>query len=362
MTLLAYAWTNRVERLDKLIVVCALSVAFFGVRGGIGTIIQGGVNRVFGPDDTMIGDNNDLGVALTLFLPLLFYIRQRYAGTFLKWPVLVVIGLTFIGVLFTYSRGALLGISAMALMLWLRSRQKAFVAVLIIVGMIGVYNFAPSEWFDRMRTIETYQTDESAEGRLYMWQLSWDMALRSPIVGAGFHWGFAPSTVNRLLSGADLPRLTRARAPHSIWFEMLSSHGFPGLILFLAILCDAILNARWLVRESRGHPALEWANNLGRMIQVSIIGFVAGGSFATLALYDGLYAVVIIAAAARVVVARQLIDEDLARPNEAADAAHPFVYAHRTGVSHLSVETVIASDHAPQFETCQARPLYCVRC
>lgn len=306
MTLVAYAWTDRVERLEQLIVVCALSVTFFGVRGGLGTIMHGGVNRVYGPDDTMIGDNNDLGVALTLFLPLLFYMRQRYTQTYFKWPLLGVIGLTFIGTIFTYSRGALLGISAMGLMLWLRSRQKTFVAVLIVVGLVGVYEFAPPEWFDRMHTIETYQDDESAESRLYMWQLSWEMTLLRPIVGGGLHWGYAPATVNNMLSNSGLPPLTRARAPHSIWFEMLGSHGFPGLILFLAILWNVLLNAHWLVRQSRGRPGFEWADNLGRMLQVSIIGFLVGGSFATLAMYDGFYAVVVIAAAARAIVVREL--------------------------------------------------------
>jgi hypothetical protein len=90
---------------------------------------------------------------------------------------------------------------------------------------------------------------------------------------------------------------------------MVGDHGFPGLALFLAILLSAAIDARWLVRCARQRPDLAWAGNLGRMLQASLIGFAAGGSFVSLAFYDGFYAIVIIAAAARRVVATELANE-----------------------------------------------------
>ncbi len=308
MTLVAYMLTNTRERLDQLILVCALSIAFFGAKGGLFSVLTGGVNHVLGPSDTQIADNNDLGVALTVFLPLLFYVRERYAITHpsLKWPLLGLIGLTFLGDIFTYSRGALLAISAIGGMLWLRSRQKLWLAVLILIAAVGVWNFAPEKWFDRMGTIQTYQEDELAESRLYLWQLAWEMALKHPITGGGFHWSYDPAAVNRELSDSGLPRLTRSRAPHSIWFQMLGDHGFVGLAIFVAILASMAVDTQWLIRRSRNEPDLAWANNLGRMLQVSLVGYCVGGTFVTLAMYDGFFAVVLIAAAARRVVATEL--------------------------------------------------------
>lgn len=313
MTIVAYTLTTTRLRLDQLIVVCTLSIAFFGFKGGVFSLLfSGGTARIYGPDGTMIGDNNDLGVALTMVLPLLFYMRDRYRQPFLKWPFLALIGLTFLGDIFTYSRGALLALFAMGAMLWWRSRRNVSMTLLIAVAAFGVWSYAPEEWFARMGTIESYQADASAESRLYLWHLSWAMALKRPITGAGFHWSNNPASVNQQLSGSGLLPLTRPRAPHSNWFEMLGDHGFVGLAIFIAILISTARDASWLVRHSRGNPDLEWANTLGRMLQASLVGYCAGGSFATQAMFDGFYAVVIIAAAARRIVAAEITPRDAA--------------------------------------------------
>lgn len=62
MTIVAYTLTTTRLRLDQLIVVCTLSIAFFGFKGGVFSLLfSGGTARIYGPDGTMIGDNNDLG-------------------------------------------------------------------------------------------------------------------------------------------------------------------------------------------------------------------------------------------------------------------------------------------------------------
>ena len=325
MTLVAYTLTTSRERLEQLIAVCALSIAFYGLKGGVFALLHAGNYRVYGPGNSMIGDNNELGIALTIILPLLFYLLQRHRQSYWKWPMRGLIGFTLLGDFFTYSRGGLLAICAMIGMAWLRSRHKLTSAALAVLFAAAVWNFAPSQWVGRMETIQNYHQDNSAEQRLYMWRLAWAMTLRHPIIGAGFNWSFAPADVNRQLtgqgfhwpfggdpaiqlplSGQDLPPLINPRAEHSIWFEAISSHGFPGLILFVGILLSAMIDARRLVRMARAGPDLAWADGLGRMLQASLVGFAVGGTFASLEFYDGIYAVVIVAAAARRVVAGEL--------------------------------------------------------
>jgi putative inorganic carbon (HCO3(-)) transporter len=312
MTLVAYALLNSRERVERLIIVCVVSIGFWGFRGGLISIVTGGGSRVSGPIGSMIGDNNDLGVALTMILPLIFYLRERYKSFRVKWPVQILIGLTVLGDIFTYSRGALVALTAMGTMLWLRAKNKLPILIFVIVAAVGLWKFAPAEWTDRMMTIENYQQDGSAEGRLHMWHRVWVLAQMRPIVGGGFHWSYDPNTVNRLFAGTDLPKLYGPLAAHSIWFEMLGDHGFVGLGLFILILTSVFVDAQYLIRRTRRDPELEWANHLGRMIQVSLVGYCTGGSFATQGMYDGLYAIVVIAAAARLLVAAELRTRRLA--------------------------------------------------
>jgi len=48
------------------------------------------------------------------------------------------------------------------------------------------------------------------------------------------------------------------------------------------------------------------------MLQASIVGYAVGGSFVNLGLYDGFYAVVVLGAAARRIVAAELATQDRA--------------------------------------------------
>jgi putative inorganic carbon (HCO3(-)) transporter len=310
MTLVAYTMTNTRERFDQVVLICALSIAYYGFSGGIFAILHGGADRIYGPPGSMIGDNNTLGLALVMNLPMLFYLNQRYVQPHFMWPLRALIGLTIIVIISTYSRGALLALAAMAAILWLRSRLKATTGIVIVIAVMGVLHFAPESWFDRMHTIQSYGEDESAESRLWMWQVSWEIAKKHPIVGAGFHWGWNWPWVNQQIQGSGLHPLTIPRASHSIWFQMLSDHGFVGLTLFVVFLLVAMLNARWLIRRTRGCPELLWANNFGRLSQAALVGYMVGGSFASLEIYDGFYALVLMGSIAQQLVATELAARD----------------------------------------------------
>jgi putative inorganic carbon (hco3(-)) transporter len=306
MTLVAYTMTNTRERFDQLILICVLSIAYFGFAGGIFSILRGGSARIFGPPSSMIADNNDLGVALAMILPLLFYFHSRYTQPNYRWPLRAFIALVVIGALFTYSRGALLGLAAMGGVLWLRTPHKAVTGIAIVIAIVGMLQLAPSQWLDRMQTVQTYEQDKAAESRLWLWQVSWIVAKKYPITGAGFHWGWNWNWVNFQIEGSGLRPLVRPRAPHSIWFEMVSTHGFVGLALFVGFMVASAADAQWLIRRTRGSPELAWANNFGRMFQAGLVGFAVGGSFVSLDLYDGFYAMAILGASARRIVAAEL--------------------------------------------------------
>ena len=75
------------------------------------TIVTGGNYRVFGPQATMIADNNQLAVALLMMLPLANYLRGQVADKRIAHLLLAGMVLTIIAIIGTYSRGAMIGLS-----------------------------------------------------------------------------------------------------------------------------------------------------------------------------------------------------------------------------------------------------------
>src|SRR5712691_7642413 len=62
-------------RINQLLWVIAVSIGFYGVKGGIFTIVHGGVYRVRGPEGSFIGGDNEMGLALIMTIPLLRYLQ-----------------------------------------------------------------------------------------------------------------------------------------------------------------------------------------------------------------------------------------------------------------------------------------------
>ena len=67
------------ERINLLVWVMTLSLAFYGVKGGIFTILHGGVYHVRGPAGSFIGGDNEMGLALVMTIPLLRYLQLSAA-------------------------------------------------------------------------------------------------------------------------------------------------------------------------------------------------------------------------------------------------------------------------------------------
>jgi len=306
MCLVGYALTTSRERVDQLIWVVVLSIGVWGVKGAIWELLHAGSSRLYGPNGTDIGDNNDFGLALIIIVPLVFYQWHRATNRHLRHGLMVMGFLVALAVLFTYSRGALIGLCAMGTIFWLRTRAKLATGLMIICFGLFAYSFAPAEWFGRMETIQTYQQDSSAESRIYFWKISLRVAEQYPVLGGGFKVTYYPQAVNPLLRGTDLAELTEPKAPHSIYFEVLSEHSWFGFALYLMIAAYSWRNCAWLVRHSRDRPDYAWANHLGRMGQASLVAYWTGGAFVAQAYLDEYWCIIFLFDAARRLVAREI--------------------------------------------------------
>jgi putative inorganic carbon (hco3(-)) transporter len=149
-----------------------------------------------------------------------------------------------------------------------------------------------------MATIETYEEDRSAMGRISAWWTAWRIAQHYPF-GVGLN-AFRPE-----LFAAYSPYPDMVHAAHSIYFQVLGHHGYVGLILFLAIWISTWRSANWL-RGQKGLPyQAQWAADLGAMCQVSLVGYAIGGAFLSLAYFDLPYNIMVMVVLARVWVTNQ---------------------------------------------------------
>jgi probable O-glycosylation ligase (exosortase A-associated) len=249
-------------------------------------------------------------MALIMVLPLMRYLQVQSESRLIRIGFYVLMVLTAFSIIGSQSRGAFLGGMSMAAFLVLKSRQRVMIS-LLVVGFItvGVF-FVPQTWIDRMRTIETYQEDSSALSRLEVWGFALKIANERPLVGGGFRVSYNDDIYLKYVPDA---RKGRGRNYHSVYFEILGELGYPGLLIYLSVLWAAWRSGSRLISITRRRPELQWAGDLARMIQVSLVGFGVAGAFQNLAFFDFYFHLI-----AMLFLARHIVQAELAKEGAAA--------------------------------------------
>lgn len=277
------------EQVHWLVIVIVLSLVFYGVKGGIFVLTGGSAHNVRGPNGSFIADRNSIGLALLMTIPLLWYVRLQTRQKLLRMGLLAAGALTLIAVIGTHSRGALLGLGAVGLVFLMKARNRLGIMFAMIPVILVILYVMPQEWFDRMHTIETYEEDASARGRLYAWGNAIELANMS-FLGGGF----------RAVTGYG------GTDSHSNWFGVLGELGWLGLAMFVMLHIFTWRTAAQIRKLVKDHDELTWAGDLAAMIQVSLVGYMSAGSFLGLQYFDLFYHLIVIAAIVRELVSRKL--------------------------------------------------------
>ncbi|MCX9156872.1 putative O-glycosylation ligase, exosortase A system-associated [Niveibacterium sp. 24ML] len=287
-----------------------VSIGYFGIKGGLFTILTGGSFRVWGPSGTFIEGNNEIALAIIITIPLMRYLQMQLPPD-RKWfrrGFTVAMLLMAAAALGSHSRGALLAIAAMAFFLWLRSPNKLGGGIAMVVAGALLVIFMPDEWTDRMNTISTYQQDMSAQGRINAWWMAWNLA-KDRFFGGGYQ------IYTLIVFQQYAPNPTDVHAAHSIYFQVLGEHGFVGLFIFLLMWGLTWRDGAWLRRHAAAVPEARWAADMGAMCQVALVGYLVGGAFLSLSYFDLPYNLLVLTAASRNWVTRRAWEQ------EARDAA-----------------------------------------
>jgi putative inorganic carbon (HCO3(-)) transporter len=303
MVLVTLMVINTRERINWLVWTIAISIGFYGIKGGIFTLLTGGTYRIWGPPGSFIVGNNEIAFALLIILPLMHYLQIISTNKWIKRAVVVAMILCGFAILGSYSRGALLGSASMIFALWLKGRNKLLRGSIILVVIITALSFMPDQWMERMDTIETYQQDGSAMGRINAWWFAYNLANENILTGGGY------GSFSKELFFIYAPDPTDYHDAHSIYFEVLAEQGYIGLLLFVSIGLLTYLTGKWIIRNSKNNKELQWASDLAAMLQVSLIGYSVGGAFLGLAYFDLPYHIMAIMLLVQQQVRNTLLDQ-----------------------------------------------------
>ena len=266
-------------KLRQLIWIIVLSIGYYSVKGGVFTLLTGGGYTVWGPPGSFIEDNNGLAIAVLMTIPLMIYLYQTTDRKWIKNGLLFAIITSLFTVLGSQSRGALLAIITVGFFYWTKSDGKIVSGFVIVILAVALLAFMPESWYHRMETIQTYEEDASAMGRINAWHYAFNAA-NDNLLGLGFEsWSYPTFALYA-------PNPEDVHAAHSIYFTILADHGWIGLFFFISIFFMAWRTLSKVVKITKNKEEYMEYNSLAKMLQISFLAYFSGGAFLSLSYFD----------------------------------------------------------------------------
>ena len=252
-------------------------------------------------------DANDFATLAVMALPLgvYFMVRPRPLWRRLASAAAVIcLAVTFI---WAGSRGGFLALLAMGGFLLLRYRAihiRWRILTAVLIGLVFAGTASDTYW-EKMKTIvqpkDDYNLTEES-GRIQVWKRGLGYMAAHPLFGVGA--GNFPAAEGTLspFARASVLRGVKWSVSHNSYIQVGAELGVPGLILFIATLWSAFRALQGvqgrptaLGRGERSPPPAQ----LGQALTASLIGYLVGGFFLSLAYRDLLFVLVALAAGMR---------------------------------------------------------------
>ena len=272
-------------QLRVIIWVIALSLGFYGIKDGLVGVLTGMRAQILVGPGGMLADNNDFGLAMVMSLPMLLLIGISEANKTLKRGVLLVlVPLTALTVMMTHSRGGFLALAAGFCVLVWRSRNRVAgfsIGALIVVTALLV---APSSYIERIKSIQNYETDGSAMGRLAAWRTAINMAEDNPVFGVGLTLFLRNYTTYR--SGE---KNEGVRVAHNSYLQIWAECGSLALGVYLLMMVLTLVGIWRIQKKARQRYFTSWITEYATMFEATWVAFIVGSTFLNRAHFDLAY-------------------------------------------------------------------------
>jgi O-antigen ligase len=302
-----------VERLAATYLVAAVAYA---------TVVVARFDLGAGPDWRLghlyYYDANDLATFLVTAVPFGLYFLDRGRRTLVR--VLTAIGLAVLTVAFvrTGSRGGFIALAAVAGYIVVRYsaiplRRRVGATLLVAVVVVGT---ASEQYWEQMGTITSdvdyNRTDE--RGRMQIWSRGIDYMLQNPMLGVGpGNFPAAEGTLSPFAQRQQFGVGVRWSAAHNSFIQVGAELGVVGLVLFVALIASAFVALhRSRPHDGRSADPSDRRTQLAQVLTASLVGFVVGAFFLSLAYAEILYTLAALAVGLRKVTAEPGRDRLLA--------------------------------------------------
>ena len=283
-------------RIESAALMLVLTAGAIIISAGIKTATGGGGYGnlyLYVNDNSNIYESSTLSTVAIALIPIILWFTRHgtifppdwrvktFAAALIFACLLIPIG--------TEARTGLLCIAVLGvLMLRDAKHRMRYIFAAAALGALAL-PFLPASYYDRMATLNSVQSDESASTRLAVWKWTIDYAAEHPL-GGGFDAYRSNAFTYRLpvTEGEGSTSVTRVeqvtdegRAYHSSFFEMLGEQGYPGLFLWvllhgLGLLQMELVRRRW---SNRTGAADRWQGPLASALQFSSVIYLVGASF-----------------------------------------------------------------------------------
>lgn len=211
----------------------------------------------------IFGNPNFLATTLVVVIPLVMSLRMdlRKGTRVLVWGMT---GLYSLAVFLTYSRGGLLGLMAV-LVLIIKDLRKPMLRISALALCLAGLVLAVNSW-GRSETFNIdLEEDESAKARMEAYEAGWEMFMDHPVLGVG------PGC-----SGLGLGEYGNKHMVHNTILQALSETGLLGTSFFLIAVFASLLHCRRIERAPPEMLSPSLRSYAGG-VKVALWGFLACG-------------------------------------------------------------------------------------
>jgi O-antigen ligase len=263
------------ERARQLCWTFALFAAvnsFIGLQNWhSGNMMAGATNRISGGFAPLAGDPNDLGLLLNMCMPLAWYAYRIAKTAVTRYAALLIVLSCAVAVVITFSRGAFLGLLAVAgVFTWKRAEGKRVQTfVLIAVLLPVILAILPAGYSDRMLSIFNSDMDETGSRghRLKLMEAAVTSMIEVP-------WGVGLGMNNLVAADAG----AGWNVAHNAYLQVGVELGVVGFILYLLLIWKAYQGLSAIEQSPVRNIA-----DLAFAIRLSLIAFAVGGFFGAVA-------------------------------------------------------------------------------